>query len=409
MGKVEELRVTEAGTALVVRDSDKFKKSNELIGAKYKSTLLENRILALSLSKVNQMRAETVTINGENVKVFTSEIKSNELKKQLNISSKNLPTQVKAAYSNMSTRQIGIENENGEFKYRTLIIGGDYVNGTLKLYYNPLLSGYYKEVSKNYTMMSLGTLLSLKSNHSFRLYELIKKECYTTKAQKKIESDKIIYEVPFEVAELKFSLGVVNSTETAVQKVLNKAGAPDYEEAVNRAKEKGFEKWAEFRRRCIDPAVKEINGLEEFKLSYEVEKSGQGGKVQSITFFVEYKNKDNPVAKTKAEAERSQEEIEDFCDRIAELIPVRLKIREYRAISEASGWDFEKILRNYEYSKTKDVEDIVGFMIKAVKEDWAASGKKPQKKAMTEKNGFSDFKGRNDYDFEELMATTINS
>ena len=138
-----------------VRDSDEYKKSNSLVSAKYKSTLVENKILALSLSKANKMIAEYIEVEGEDepVKVYTSVLKSSEIKNALGISSKNMASQMKTIYDKMSDKKIGMTKENGDFGYRNLVIGGDYSNGELKLYYNPLLSNYYKEVSKNYTML----------------------------------------------------------------------------------------------------------------------------------------------------------------------------------------------------------------------------------------------------------------
>ena len=67
---------------------------------------------------------------------------------------------------------------------------------------------------------------------------------------------------------------------------------PDCDKAVERASEKSFKDWYEFRRGVIDVAVKEINEVDNGTyVTYEANKAGQGGKVYSITFFVELGNK----------------------------------------------------------------------------------------------------------------------
>ena len=399
MGKTEEIQVKEGNTTLIVRNSDNFRKSNQLISSKHNSTITENKLLCLSLSKANQMRAETVEINGENVKVFTSELKSNELIKNLNISRKNLPAQIRNAYKNMVSRQIGVENEDtGEFQYRSLIIGGDYINGTLKLYYNPLLTAYYRDISKGFTLLSVSQLMKFKSNHSLRLYELLKKECYTSKANKKTSANKIVYEISFNVAELKLSLGVINANETAVQKVLSKPGPPNWDEAVAKAKEKGYERWSDFRRRCLTPAINELNDIGEFVLTYTVGKSGQGGKVNSITFFVEYDNASvEDVLQTPLSL--TEDEKIDFYDQIADVITEKLKYKETKAIAEAAKYDIEIIREKYEIAKSQNIDNLVGWMLKAIENDY----QKPRKTAKAVNHGFKE----RDYDFDELLKDII--
>ena len=97
---------------------------------------------------------------------------------------------------------------------------------------------------------------------------------------------------------------------------------------------------------------------------------------------------------------------DDMIDQIRDLIG-DIRTKEAKAIGESGKWDMEKISRNYEYSKQKDVEDIVGFMIKAVKEDWAVSEKKPRKAQKA--NDFDNFTGRGytKEDFDEMFNSTL--
>ena len=168
-------KVTKEGNMQVVAPSQDFAKSNSLISAKYRASLVECKLMSISLSQADKMVKEEVEINGETVPVFTSTMYSSDLTKQLGVTSKNLPTQLRSAYTKMAARQIGVE-ENGEFMYRNLFIGSDYKNGVFKLYYNPLLGNYYRKLSSNFTMLNLEEQLSFRSIYSFRLHEVLKQK-----------------------------------------------------------------------------------------------------------------------------------------------------------------------------------------------------------------------------------------
>lgn len=384
-----------------VRDSDEYKKSNSLVSAKYKSTLVENKILALSLSKANKMIAEYIEVEGEDepVKVYTSVLKSSEIKNALGISSKNMASQMKTIYDKMSDKKIGMTKENGDFGYRNLVIGGDYSNGELKLYYNPLLSSYYKEVSRNYTMLSLSTMMKFKSVHSFRLYELLKKECYTNNNKPSKPSldtgESTVYFFNYSVAELKLMIGVVNAESAAVKNILNKNG--DFEKAVEKAEEKGFERWCDFKRRCIDPAILEINDLTEMQVTYSLKKSGQGGKVHAIEFAVEINN--GNLEKPATESKNPQIDEDIFFDEVSELIEEKIRFKDIKSISEAAGYDIEKIKKAYRIAKQqKSVDNLVGFMISAIANDYTENISISKKQTS---GSFGDFM-QSGIDYEEL-------
>lgn len=399
MGKKQ----VEENGVLVVRPSDEYKKSNNLISAKYKSTLVENKLLNISLSKVNELRAEDVEIEGETVHVFTSVMHSSELVNTLGVTRKNLSTHLKSAYKKMAARQIGIEDDRGNFAYRNLFIGSDYNNGVFKLYYNPLLGKYYKQVEKSYTKLSLEAMMSFKSIHSLRLYELIKKECYI-KGKESYDGPYIVYEVPYSVAELKLSLGIINADAPEVRSVLDSSNPPDYERAVDVAKEQKFSKFNDFKSKCIEPAIEEINEtIPDMNIEYKLEKSGRGGKVQTITFIVKETNAKAKQEKEDVEVTLSELDEDDFIDEIRDMIS-GIKTREARSIAEAAKWDMALISRKYEMSKSQNIENIVGWLISAIKNDYTEPVAKM--KSNQRSTGFNNFSERT-YDYEELMKDMI--
>ena len=399
-------KVTKEGNMQVVAPSQDFAKSNSLISAKYRASLVECKLMSISLSQADKMVKEEVEINGEVVPVFTSTMYSSDLTKQLGVTSKNLPTQLRSAYTKMAARQIGVE-ENGEFMYRNLFIGSDYKNGVFKLYYNPLLGNYYRKLSSNFTMLNLEEQLSFRSIYSFRLHEVLKQKCYGEKTNKQegIESTKYTG-IRYSVAEMKLMMGTVEADSTACRNVLNKtSGAPDYERAVEVAKDKTNDRWADFKRYCIDPAVKEINAKTSMHVEYETEKSGQGGKVHSLIFSVTIKNAE---VESKEPSEKIRVLSED--DKLEFILELKdlmgdLTAKDLRGIAEASSYDLDKCKRAFDVYRNSDKDSIdnpTGFIIRAIQDGW-----EPKKKA-AKKNPFNAYK-QNEYDYDELEAKLISN
>ena len=165
-----------------------------------------------------------------------------------------------------------------------------------------------------------------------------------------------------------------------------------------------YSTWYDFKRKVIDKATKEINDNPECGVKIhrvDTLKSGKGGKVYAVVIYAE---KLTAASRRREAAEPVEIDRDDLIDQIRDLIG-NIRTKEAKAIGEAGGWDLERITRNYDYSKTKNVDDIVGFMIKAVKEDWASSGKQSRKKTKGA-NSFDNFSSRN-YDYDELMAEML--
>ena len=214
------------------------------------------------------------------------------------------------------------------------------------------------------------------------------------------------------LSELKLSLGVVNAETSAVQKVLAGSPTPDYDKAVEKATEKSFSDWYEFRRKVIDVAVKEINEVENGTyVSYEPKKAGHGGKVYAIAFYVELGNKENEEEKKseptiKKSSQLSQEEQFELFFKVKTLIKEELSYDDMNAICKAAEYDIKKIEKAYMVasSSTSPIDNLVGFIIKAIKEDYDLPVKKENGK---KQNKFNNFHQR-DYDFDEYEKVLLN-
>ena len=371
-----------------------YVKSNFLIGAKYKSSLLENKVMAISLNKIKDAEEDKEG-------TLIVRLKASELKKLLDSKSGSFYSQLDKVGSSMTGRVIGMSDpENERFHYMSVINNAHYENGVLTLEYNKNLNGYLKNIKQNFTKLNLETMLDFKSVYSFRLYELLKSRAYYPKGVNRKDNS---FRVTYDLAELKLDLGVINAELANVKKILNDSAKPNYEAALEAAPEKVFTTWFEFRRNCIDVAVKEINSKKdrtEMFVSYEPRKSGQGGKVYAVDFYIQlYKNNMKDDAETQEKAEDlTEDEKLNFYDEIRDLMGSQIKSKDAKAIAEAASYDMGIIKEKYGIAIKQEVDNIVGFMISAIRNDYTDV---PSDRKKAGKTSFNDFKQRT-YDYAEL-------
>lgn len=370
--------------AIVPFERVELKKSNFLISAKYKSSLLENKVLAVSLTKVTKDEA------GHLVSI----VKASELKKMLKKSNGSFYDQLRECADGLSNRQIVMEDrENNRFRIINVVQTADYENGDFKIKYNDDLEKYLYNLQQNFTRLNLRLMTSFKSVYSFRLYELLKSRAYYPKD---VKSGDNLFRITYNLAELKLDLGAVNSSYDRVQKIL-RAESPNYEKAVEVAKEKTFERWCDFKARVLDVAVKEINSseLSDMHIEYELMKSGRGGKVYEIAFIVHTPVRDildRPPVEQIVNKESLLEELDEL------LQDEDIRLREMKILLEDAKYDIEKIRNAYNiYKNQSGIINFVGWMRDAIQKDY-----KTTKSVETDvkKGGFNEFK--RDYDFVEL-------
>lgn len=370
-----------------------YKKSNFLISAKYKSSLLENKILAVSLTKV---------IKDENGHLIST-VTASELKKYMKKTNGSFYDQLYSCADNLANRQIVMEDrENNKFMILNIVQTALYDNGKFTIKYNSDLEKYLYGLQQNFTKLSLPVMMSFKSVYSFRLYELLKSKAYYPRDKKKAEN---LFRITFSLSELKLDLGAVNSSYDRVQRVL-KSSSPDYDKAVAAAKEKTFERWGDFKDRVIDVAVKEINSLPEacMNVSYELGKSGRGGKVYEVSFIVQLTN--GLIQPDEIDIIPKQTVTADI--RIVEMIDELLenedmRIRDIKAIAVAAENDFDRVKNAYDIYRKQKVKaaNFTGWMIAAIQNGYKASRKYSG-------NNFNDFE-QNEYDFDQLEMQLISN
>ena len=363
--------------------NDFFRKSNFLISAKYHSSLLENKIMMLGLANVRK----------DDDGSLVSVMKASYLRELIQKGKKNgsFYDQLYNTSLRMTSRQFVIKNDKGfDIFHLTPRARYDKGSGTFVIYWEKGLEKYLYMVKSNYTQLSIETFMKLESNYSFRLYEILKSRMYVPAYADKEIPVEGFYCHKMSLAELKLDMGAVDSSEAKVREVLvPKKGnneQPDFEKAVSVAKTKTYERWQNFKTACLDVAVKEVNEKTDIEVEYETVKSGRGGKVTDIIFKM---NKKNTPPK-EVPKELSEFDKAGFLDNISDLIEEPLKIKDLAAIAEAADYDKEKIEKAYRYMKSSpgDKENVVGYLIAAIKNNYGDNVKAKGK------NSFHNFKER---------------
>lgn len=392
---------TKENKVSAIRHNDTYSKGNLLITAKYRSSLLENKLLAIALANIQNSYEDD---NGN----LISELKASEIKKLMGDSSNSIYRHLEPIAQQMTGRTIGMKDPEREiFDYKSVVTHAHYENGTFTIEFNHLLKDQIIDIQNKYTVLNLPTMLLFKSVYSFRLYELLKSMSYIPKGQKRNEEDKN-WELKFQLSELKLELGVVNANSDRVQKILSNKKHPNFDEAVKAAPEQVFEQYRDFKRRVLDVAVAEINEKTEINVEYETLKSGRGGKVNAIIFYVSYDNvaQKEEIVKTEEVVEKPMD-IDELLDEIYDILEGNFKLKDVRKIAKEADYNLASIKKAYKvYKKNEDnVENSVGFMIAAIKDGYESTAKKKKTKAQ---NTFVEF-DQNEYDFDDLEGQLIDN
>ncbi len=377
-----------------------YKKANIIIGAKYKSTIYENKLLAAALYSLQN--STTYDQNGDIVAVMSAAQLKGIFGKGNSIYS-----HLKPVAASLIGRSIGIEDDQKkEFHYMTIVTDAEYKGGVCTITFNKKLKDRLLQIQNKFTLLSLPVMMDMSSVYSFRLYELLKSETFigNRNCQQTMDGG---FEFYIGLPELKLELGVVDASEKKVQEILNGKAKPDYDKAVEVATEKSYDTWRDFKKNVMDVATKEISEKTEMNLSYETARAGKGGKTVGITFTISYKNVEDrmDIFDEVVEKKITDDEKYDLIDQVKALIEEDLSTKDIISILEAANYDYQKVERQYENAqKAKNIGNLVGWMIDAIKNEY----RQPVGKRGRIKNGFNNFP-QNDYDFEDLEAKLLDN
>ena len=327
-------------------------RSNKLILSRYSATLVENKIMALSFKRVKLNK------NGNPAVVFTT----NELRKLTGVRGNGFYDQLKIAAAGLMNKMVYMEDEQAQsFSFINLIQKGEYREGAFTVAFTNESKALLYDLKSNFTSMSIDTLFSFKTNHAYRLYEILKVHEY------KIGNNNKPVEIVYPLSDLKLQLNCINTEGKKVKIELMKPH-PNYDKIVNDLDtEKKFESWYEFKRRVLEKAIKEINQTTELNISYAPIRTGRGGKTTAVRFYLQRKivEKNNTVE--SKETTRSE-----MVGKVKEIIKdVNLSRKDCISLLKASDNNLDKIETAYELAKKQeDIVNFVAWMISAIKNEY---------------------------------------
>lgn len=319
--------------------------SNKLIEASYSFTVLEQKLIRLLASMIKK--------DDDDFKEY--KFKAIDLSKILNISQKNIYMELDKITDKLMVRYIKIKDDDDKkFKKRHLIKIADFENGILTMKIDEDMKDFYLNL-KWYTKYQLKNIMQFKSTYSFRLYELLKQ-----------------YE----------KIGIRSITVDDFRCVLD-------------IDDKQYPKYANLKQKVISVAVNEINSKTDLYIEYEEIKEIR--KIAALKFYI--KHNENVKSEIAIDLEDLKEKsISDDINIVQNIIGDISYIESYKILN-AADYDIEKVKEKYKLvSKLKNVNNLVGAMMQAIKDDWT----------VTEviNNKFNNFEGRT-YDYSELEANLL--
>lgn len=375
-----------------------LKKDNFFIGNKYKSSITEQKITFLAMMKLQQ--GDYVTKKDG---LYVS-LEASSIKKFMNTPRGDFYGNLKQIAQTMMGNMIGVvDDKEKRFEFITLINKAKYEDGIFSLRFPLELKDNLVAVNRNFTNLPRDIIRDMKCTYSFPLYQLLKSRCFYPAYYSGAKNN--VFSFTISLAELKLDLGVVNSNESAVSSILIKGNCTDddYMLAVEKAIEKKFARWIDFERRCLIPAIDEINNISDIYVEYQAKKSGKGGKVQYIKFIIwTNRNNEDPVEELSegVVAVDPDRKMMVALEAGSLLAPEKIAYSGTLSICEAAGFDLAAIQKAYEAMKAAKgtIDNPTGWLISAIRDGYSASEPRTanvkKKQSPPSKNKFKNFEER---------------
>lgn len=324
-----------------------IRKSNELIEARYKLTLEEQRLVLL-LSSV-------IRTDDEDFKDY--EIRVSDFVQMFGLEKrKAIYKAVEEAARELSGKKIDLSNGK-ERIYASWLSYVRYIEGSgvVQLRFDKSLKPYFlqlKNCIRGFTQYNLATVINFKSTYSIRLYELLKMEVWKAEKARTTQFEKI-----FEIEEYRQILGI---------------------------DKKSYPIFADLKKRVIEPTIKEISEQTDLNIA-ETNYIKTGRKITGIMFVVKIRQADEIQAlQLEMEEEPPKEQPHPI---IEQLISIGFAVETAQRYKTKYG--IKRIERNIAYTLAKQqegvVKDIPAYLNMAIKEDMGGGWEVAKTKAVEEK------------------------
>ncbi len=340
-----------------------IKKSNELIEARYRLTIGEQRLILLLAS---QIRTEDTGFN-------SYEIRVSDFAEMFDLGTdKSLYKKVEQAAADLLGKKLFLKNDSKNFEATVWLSYVKYVRGSgiIQLRFDDSLKPYLlqlkdtiniKDGTRGFTQYQLGAVMNFKSAYSIRLYELLKMEVWKAK-----KAGKTQFEKKFEMEEYRKLLGI---------------------------EKKAYPIFANFRIRAIEPIVSEISEQTDLEI-FETKYIKDGRKITGVCFVVlikDEKQKKANIEKIEKEEQKREEENDrkqEIHKAVQALIDNGFSFENAKTYKTKYG--IKQMERNLAYMQAeerngKKIENRPAYLASAIREDWGKY-REEEMKAKAEKD-----------------------
>lgn len=390
--------------------------SNNFIRSKEYTNLLESKIEVLAIYRMDQSmkQRQKKDAAGNPYLVNYVDLSSSEIRKLMGRKDGETYREIrKAAHFLKSKVYIVEDRENGRFYMKSMYADVIYDKGMLSIEFEPGMEKYFMNLKDNYTRLKLATLFSFKKIGGLQLYKLLRSYVYPPNLEPinmALKQEELpVLKMSWSVAELRMIMGYVNINQAELQDEGRKSN-PDWDKMVRDEKKPQYKRWSDFKTRVIDPGIEEINKISDIYIcGMDKELSGHGGKTTRVTFYIQhnraYYEANQPIAEKQERKQKkpvlTEEQKDEFIDEIWDMMKEEgLKLKDLKAIAEASEYDMEKIQKCYAISRYSNINNMTGWMIKALQDNYE------EPKASKRRKESESWE--RDYDFTALEEELLN-
>lgn len=312
-------------------------KANKVIEARYKLTVLEQKLIAFVISLIK--------LDDKDFKIF--EIRVKELADFLGIESKDIYSKMKSITRKMLTRELILKVEGRELQV-TWLSSADYFEGKgiVEIEISEKMKPFLLQLKRQFTKYEIQNVIQFKSVYAFRIYELLKQ--YQDLGFRR-----------FNIEDLREVLGIKGNQ---------------------------YIKYSAFKTYVLLKAQSEIEKHTDISFTFKEIKDGR--RITTIEFTIssikQKKLNLEPLPSNHTTPEHEEEKI-----KLVETL-TRAGFTEKQALEVLLKVPYSQILRNLEYTmetvRKKEIKNPTGYLYKAIFEDYAGQKEKGKKaKSLIEK------------------------
>ncbi len=351
-----------------------YVKSNEMISAKYKSTLLENQVMAIALTRIEENYKDKDA-------PLEARLYPGELKKLVSDDA-HIYRDLKALAQTITGHTMFLEDGKGNFKAFSVVPNADYQDGVFIIKFNQVLKEHLLGLDKNFTTLEISMMTNFTRNSSFRIYEMLKKDLFRSKAS--VNNGRV--DVEYNLFEFRFLIGIANSDNVHVKNRIKTMTVIDWEELYHVLEKNGsksdikFKTTDKLQKDCIRPAQEELASKSDIRFEYELVRVGRPYK--KIVFHIFHN-----VPQNEDELEVRQKFVEEIGAKNRQYeIPMDYNVETQRLYDDfvghngldkedidlllkASGMDTDDIRTAIAYAdEQENIHNYMGYLISCIKE-----------------------------------------